>query len=997
MTEPLKKRRTVARGAFTRAFNTFMETVCTETTLDVKQSAFQLLEIRLKELYTSQEHYNKKLFQSDMSEDEISAELESDDTYHKQFIDANIAMNKFLASATQSPEIVPSFTQKALSKLQIPKFEGSVKEWLPFWSQFKKYHEDPTLSNEVKFQYLLQATVEKSSAKNIVTSFPPTGDNYEKAIESLKNRFGRDDLVKQFYVRELLALVLQNASDTRKPKLSDLYDKLGSHLRALNSLGVMKKDYATLLYPLVESCLPEEVLRAWKQFSRKDGLTTESHDQLTQLMTFLELEVCDQETIKMAMTGFNITANQEGRKQLRGKQTYEVQGDVATANALFVSKSNLSCIFCNGEHENNKCTVARKLNFDERKNIVKREKCCFRCLKHGHNSKSCRVKLSCSWCSGRHTLLLCELVNKHEKSAYVSDGESDTNTRRPQKTAKENNLTTLSGCPEVCLPTARVVLYSDTRERVIRVLFDSGSQRSYVLSSVAEELGYESHGKQEVIHSLFGGQRSKVGSHDLILIRLRDLNNRFACKFIALGQDIICESIPQLKCKPLLKKLDNKDIHLSDIDGDSTPIEVLIGADVIGKLFTGKICELSNGLTSFKTKLGWTVTGKLPSTSQLSDSAILLNAMFIETATPTDLWQLDLLGITDPIETVERSEIDMKARKYVLETANFNSDGRYEVRLPWVDNHQPLPTNFEIAWKRLLSNVKKLKGQNIFLEYDEILDNWLSENIIEKVPFSKGDLHCHYLPHRAVLKPGSTTPIRPVFDASASTPGKPSLNNCLEKGPNMIALIPNIINRFREGKIGIIADIKRAFLQINVAREDRDFLRFLWFKNEELVTYRHRRVVFGLSCSPFLLAAIIELHLNNCSNDQNMARNHNFQKIWSADISKKLKESFYVDNCITSVNTVDELHEFIKTASEIFVMGGFNLRGWEYTLDTTSDNVTNILGLRWDKRKDVIMINPDALGPGCTNNITKRTILSTTHKIFDPIGVTCPVSLQPKL
>lgn len=61
--------------------------------------------------------------------------------------------------------------------------------------------------------------------------------------------------------------------------------------------------------------------------------------------------------------------------------------------------------------------------------------------------------------------------------------------------------------------------------------------------------------------------------------------------------------------------------------------------------------------------------------------------------------------------------------------------------------------------------------------------------------------------------------------------------------------------------MGVVSDIKKAFLQIVVNKMDRDYLRFFWVINDEIVVLRHCRVVFGLACSPFLLAAIIELHL----------------------------------------------------------------------------------------------------------------------------------------
>lgn len=65
-------------------------------------------------------------------------------------------------------------------------------------------------------------------------------------------------------MRELLGLVLQNATkNDKKLLLSTIYDKLESYIRALETLGVTTDKCAAMLYPLVESSLPEEVLRAW--------------------------------------------------------------------------------------------------------------------------------------------------------------------------------------------------------------------------------------------------------------------------------------------------------------------------------------------------------------------------------------------------------------------------------------------------------------------------------------------------------------------------------------------------------------------------------------------------------------------------------------------------------------------------------------------------------------------------------------------------------------
>lgn len=145
-----------------------------------------------------------------------------------------------------------------------------------------------------------------------------------------------------------------------------------------------------------------------------------------------------------------------------------------------------------------------------------------------------------------------------------------------------------------------------------------------------------------------------------------------------------------------------------------------------------------------------------------------------------------------------------------------------------------------------------------------------------------------------------TTKIRAVFDASCKVNG-PSLNQCLYSGPNLIAKIFDILVRFRLNKIGILADIKQAFLNIAISREHRDFVRFLWYdlnsKEEKIITYRFLRVVFGLTSSPFLLNATLRHHLSKYVEKENA-------------VVERICEDLYVDNLVSggdSVGTAKEI------------------------------------------------------------------------------------------
>ncbi|GBM88234.1 hypothetical protein AVEN_146371-1 [Araneus ventricosus] len=77
------------------------------------------------------------------------------------------------------------------------------------------------------------------------------------------------------------------------------------------------------------------------------------------------------------------------------------------------------------------------------------------------------------------------------------------------------------------------------------------------------------------------------------------------------------------------------------------PIEILIGADIAGKLMTRGFKLLASGPAAIETKLGWTVFGEncIPEISD--NSTLLATSMLYNETLISDLWYLDALGILD--------------------------------------------------------------------------------------------------------------------------------------------------------------------------------------------------------------------------------------------------------------------------------------------------------------------------------------------------------------
>lgn len=1003
--EVLKRNKTAQRAAFTKALNK-LEDVLNDTNenIDELEMCFCLFKKKAETLELTHDTYLDAI----TDEREFESEFGIVEEYREKTVRLQLRTERFLenikkkinetqnapSDSNHTNLTVNENTYRALHhrlpEVELYKFAGDLKNWLTFWNQFRNIHENKNITNADKFHYLIQSTKIRSEAREIIESFPVTDENYPLAIESLVERYGRNELLIDFYVRELIKLVLDNATKKKHDSLSSLYNKLSTQLRALSSLGVTTDQCGTILYPLVESSLPVHVLRSFER-QRKIIESEQKVSSLDAIIEFLKSEVQSEEKIKLSRAEIYSFSD---RKHLAASQNIPSASDLMNHNHEVIT-----CFFCLRDHDTRYCKKAYYIPLQEKLSIVKKNGLCRICLVKGHLGGQCRSNIRCQVCSKRHLKMFCPSLDCN-KSNEMTKQKNDSNEIPKQKNddLKEKTIDSLHSraTNEVFLQTLVVNIQGNNQMRKVRLMIDTGSSKSYVLRSTAEELGLNMQWEEDFSHSLFGGTKTKVYKHKCYKIYLSSLDGNYFCKLDALDHDVICKDISSIGYGSWIRELKNEKIHLTDTQENSGPIEVLLGADVAGKLFTGKRVELKTGLVAIETKLGWTLMGKVPHSEHRYNANMAVVSMLSQEDLPiSSLWDLEILGIRDPAEQKTKEESRRAVMVHFQETVRQRKDGRYEVNMPWKIEHPLLPENYELSMKRLESTTKKLEKIGYREKYHEVFNEWLQEGVIEEVLPEQLSLPvAHYIPHRPVIKETSSVSsmkIRPVFDASAKLPNHPSLNDCLETGINLIETIPSILARFRLHEIGVISDIRRAFLQIYLNEKDRDVLRFLWFNNDgTLKTFRHTRVVFGVTCSPFLLMAVIDHHLSK----------ELWKKQYPEELLNKLRDSFYVDNCVTSVKTVLELNSFIESATDIMKEGMFDLRGWENTVIPTCSSTSHkshVLGLIWDKNSDTLEIDYESMKFDETEKITKRKILSIISRIFDPIGFLSPAMIQAKI
>ena len=211
-------------------------------------------------------------------------------------------------------------------------------------------------------------------------------------------------------------------------------------------------------------------------------------------------------------------------------------------------------------------------------------------------------------------------------------------------------------------------------------------------------------------------------------------------------------------------------------------------------------------------------------------------------------------------------------------------------------------------------------------------------------------------------------------------------------GPCLTPLLYQLLIRSRIYNIVVVSDIEKAYLQISVAPEHRDFLRFLWYddlnsSNPKVEKYRFKRVIFGACCSQYLLNLVVRTHLKQKSDND-------------PDFVNILSKNIYVDDVISGVTDYNNGIELYRKCKIRFLEANFNLRKLRTNSEElrkvineaeccSSDNFTEkVLGINWNEYTDTLEINSsDFIPENCFDvKCTKREVLRVIAGFYDPIG-----------
>ena len=246
------------------------------------------------------------------------------------------------------------------------------------------------------------------------------------------------------------------------------------------------------------------------------------------------------------------------------------------------------CAFCERRHYSAECKTVTSVS--ARKENMQKSRQCFVCLNTGHMANQCSGDRACRKCKGRHHHSICQKEREGHPETDV------TVTASSQTITSENIL----------LQTARTFAFRDNQSKMVpvKILFDSGSQRSYITDELRSKLDLKVKGKETLNLNTFGSNRYHIQSCTHVKVKLGTKDRKFI-EISALSLYVVCSSVKTpVKVNAYthllgLELADSSNVNASD------NINILIGANFYHNFVLGETIRGASGPVA----LGWLLSG----------------------------------------------------------------------------------------------------------------------------------------------------------------------------------------------------------------------------------------------------------------------------------------------------------------------------------------------------------------------------------------------------
>ena len=941
---------------------------------------------RLKQRSEQLQDYKHEL--ADINIKLLSLELEDTDplvTLHARLEEIVFRLSlriKEIEASTAPPAPMPHAPDVKgvkLPKLEVPTFNGSILDWRSFWEQFTvAVHDNRKLFDTEKLVYLQQA-LKGGSAKGAIEGLSRSGDNYEEAIQCLKGRYNRPRLIHQAHVKSILDA--PPLKDGTGKEIRKLHDTVMQHLRALKSMGYDPP--GPFITSTLELKLDQVTMFEWQKHSVK----AEDVPHYQDILDFLNLRAQATES----------TLVDSGTKKSNPKKGYV---------ASHVAHSNTSgqCVVCKDKHPLYACPRFKDMDHDSKLAILKTNRLCLNCFSSNHFVKQCKSVHRCKQCQKQHHTLL------HTDSATPPTMNPSAPPFKPQNSTQSpvvSSNTAIQLKSNSLMMTCRLLVCAPDGTCVeARALLDNASSASFVSERLAQNLRLSRTYHHARISGVAGlsHQSSKQSLANFSIMPLKSPQRKIHITAIIVPK-VTCD----LPFSPVPFKREWN--HLNELDladpgfGCPGKIDLLLGVDVfVDVILHGRRSGLPGTPLAFETCFGWVLAGSAEACSPASQ----VTTCHIMCTTGDDMlrkfWEVQ----ESPMSETSLSPEEKSAVQHFKVNHSRTEGGRFVVPLPRKENCKPLGESRSQAVRRFLSLERTLHSKNQFGAFRAVMNEYLELGHAESVPqddLNKAPSKVFYLPMHAVRKDSSTTTkIRAVFDASMKTGTGVSLNDVLMVGPTVHSSLVDVLLRFRMHRIALVADVSKMYRAIQLPLADRDFHRFVWRDRQSdiLRDFRMTRVTFGVSSSSFVANMAIKQNAADKAHKYPLA-------------AQVVDDGFYVDDCLTGADSVEEGIELSSQLRALFAEADFLLRKWNssstsvlqaippelrddqtsLTISDQEETYTKTLGIEWHSVLDYFRLS--VANQSTHTALTKRALVSDVAKTYDVLGWFAPVIIKAKI